>query len=76
MNHYLIGFFILAICGIRYVLERRAQNRLQEQVKNLLFEYAPLDYEVETITFNDDISINNDYYSTSNKQPYKKNNMV
>jgi hypothetical protein len=37
---------------IRYIHQRRMQERLQQEVSNLLYEYVPMDgYDVETVTF-------------------------
>lgn len=39
---------------VRYIHQRRMQERLQQEVSNLLYEYVPMDgYDVETVTFND-----------------------
>jgi hypothetical protein len=39
---------------IRYVHQRRMQERLQQEVSNLLYEYVPMDgYDVEAVTFAD-----------------------
>ena len=41
--------FTLAI--LRYILQRRAEARLQLEVRNLLFEYIPVDgFEMENIS--------------------------
>lgn len=51
---------IISGCLVRYVHQRRIQERLQQEVSSLLYEYVPMDgNEVETITFND---------STNNKK--------
>lgn len=39
---------------IRYIHQRRQQERLQQEVSNLLYEYVPMDgYDIEQINFND-----------------------
>ena len=51
MNEFLV-ISIASVLIIKSLYRRRAQARLQEEVRNLLFEYVPLDgCELETITF-------------------------
>ena len=39
---------------VRYIHQRRVQERLQQEVTNLLYEYVPMEgYDIETVNFND-----------------------
>jgi hypothetical protein len=71
----MLGFFILGFCVLKYLHQRRVQRRLRDEVKNLLFEYVPLDEEsdIEVVNFTDDPTTrnssrtNNKYVALTNK---------
>lgn len=55
---------MVLFCGIliaRIIYQRRAQAKLQEEVRNLLFEYVPMDgdNEIETVNFADNFDFTN-----------------
>lgn len=50
-----LAVFVIAIgFTVRYFHQRRMQERLQQEVTNLLYEYVPMDgYDIETVNFNE-----------------------
>lgn len=52
MSFVIVAFLLaVALLILRFVLQQRAEARLQLEVRNLLFEYIPVDgFEMENIS--------------------------
>lgn len=62
---------VVGILIIRIVYQRRLQAKLQEEVRNLLFEYVPMgdDNEIETVNFADNFDFSAPPTQVESKHP-------
>mmetsp|Transcript_12167 Transcript_12167/g.16710 ORF Transcript_12167/g.16710 Transcript_12167/m.16710 type:complete len:144 (-) Transcript_12167:843-1274(-) len=68
----LLLVLLVIVISARIIYQRRMQAKLQEEVRNLLFEYVPMDdeNEIETVHFAD----NFDFTGSKNNNDIKNSN--